>query len=226
MKKTSKVFLCIIILLVVVVIGVGGWFLVDSLNKSNNKISELENLVNNSSKRDQASSNNTERENDSTNVNTIEKLNSEDISTTNNDVNSTKKYYSMKDISGKYSWETTYYGDTYGVNLFLANDGTFGCFYEVGGITGSYSIDGNTIVLNEIFGHGGGVGLDVVKSKKTFTINEDGTLTTKDLKSAAPYVPESVTMKKISSDISDFDIRVSIKGSYGSGPEHSVTFNY
>lgn len=47
MKKSSKVIFIIVIVLMLAIIGAGGWYLLDALNKSNNKINELENKITN-----------------------------------------------------------------------------------------------------------------------------------------------------------------------------------
>ena len=220
-NKSKNGILIFLLVISIIVIGIMSFFIyklyTDKLAE-NDKVTELNNKVT-ELKRNQSSS-------EYTVSNSVDNTDKND-NNTSSIVDNKKEYYSLKDIVGNYKWETTDKdGNTFEINLCLSNDGTFGCFYEVGGETGSYSIEGNTITLNEIFLHSGGVGLEVVKSQKTFTINEDGSLTTKDIKRGAPSMPESVTMKKVSSDFSDFDIRNNIKGSYGTGPEHVVTFDY
>ena len=205
MKKSTGAILVLIIIILLGVIGVGGYFFIQKNNDTNKEIGDLKNIVTNLKKSAENAANNQE---------------ADDIQT---DTTTAK---TMKEISVQYTYEVEDEdGNTRVTNLYLANDGTFGYFGEVGGNTGSYAIEGDKVILNVIFSHGGGVGLNVVKEQKTLTINEDESLETNDL-FVNENDPETITLKKVSNSISNFDIRTNIRGSIGTGPEYSITYNY
>lgn len=214
MKKTTGVILVLIIVLLIGVIGVGGYFFIKGNNDTSKQIGELTNEVANLGKNAENTSNIT-----ATNTTTTTSTSNQ---TTVSNVQSNK---TMNDVAGNYKYEIKdNSGYSFGANLYLANDGTFGCFFEAGGITGSYSLEGNTITLNVIFSHEGGVGLNLVKEKKVLTIKEDGSLETKDIH--VHEAPETIVLKKVSNNTSEFDIRTNIRGSIGTGPEYYFNYNY
>lgn len=220
MKKSTGVILVLIIVLLLGVIGVGGYFFIKGNNDTDKEIGELKNEVANLGKNTENTSNNQVTNDVQTNTTDTTPISSQ---TTTSNAQLTK---TMNEIAGKYTCEIKDdSGYTWATNLYLADDGTFGCFGETGGNTGSYSIEGNKIILNVIFSHEGGVGLNLVKEQKTLILKEDGSLETKDI-----YVhekaPKTITLKKVSNSASDFDIRTNIRGSIGTGPEYYFTYNY
>lgn len=142
-----------------------------------------------------------------------------------NTINNTAKSYSYSDVKGEYEWKNE---NDFGVQLILSEDGTFGYYFEVGGITGNYTIVDNTIILNEIFVHGGGLGLVVTKGEKKLTINKDNSITGNFSNENHSYVPSSITMKKTTSFIDgNFDIRKQIQSSLGTDWNNDyLRFNY
>lgn len=207
MKKSTGAILIIIIILLLGAIGVLGYFFIKGNSDFTKQIGELKNEVANI-----GNNSGTKENNIATNVTPTE--------------NKTASVKTNKDVAGNYKYEIKDdNGYVFGANLFLAEDGTFGCFYDVGGQTGSYEIDKDTIVLNVIFTHGGGIGLDIDKQNKTLIIKEDGSLETKDIKVSSDN-SESIILTKISNDTSGFNIRDNIKSSIGSGPEYQFNYNY
>lgn len=152
-------------------------------------------------------------------TNEITKNNVENI------IDNTAKSYSYSDVKGKYEWKNE---NDLGVQLILSEDGTFAYYFEVGGITGNYTIIDNTIILNEIFAHGSGIGLVVTKGEKKLTINKDNSITGNFSNADYSYVPSSITMKKTTNSINDdFDIRRQIQSSLGSDWNNDyLKFNY
>lgn len=222
MKKSTGVILVLIIVLLLGVIGVGSYFFIKGNNDTNKEIGELKNEVANLGKTTENTSNNTTTNDVQTNNTATSTTNQ----TTSSDTQSTK---TMKDVAGEYRYETKdSNGETYTTRLLLVNDGTFGCLYDLGSETGSYSIDGNKITLNVLFYHGTGIGLEMVKTTKTLIITSEGTLITKDINPLGVNLKsqDDITMNKVSNATSDFDIRNNIRGSIGSGPEYHFKYNY
>lgn len=140
-------------------------------------------------------------------------------------IKKTPEIYSYSNMKGIYEWKNE---DDIGIQLILSEDGTFAYYFEVGGITGNYTLVDNTIILNEIFKHGGGMGLVVTKGEKKLTINKDNSITGNFSSEDYPYVPSSITMKKNTSSIDDnFDIRRQIQSSLGADWNNDyLRFNY
>lgn len=220
-KKTIKIsmstFFLIIAIIAICVMGFFIYKLNDEKTTVTEQVSELKNKVtlleNNKvgTKEEVVQSTKT--------TNEISKNNME------NAIDNTKKSYSYSDIKGEYEWKNE---NDLGVQLTLSEDGTFGYYFEVGGITGNYTIVDNTIILNEIFAHGGGVGLAVTKGQKKLTINSDNSITGNFSDDDYSYVPSSITLKKnTSSTASNFDIRGQMKSSLGADWNNDyLRFNY
>lgn len=88
---------------------------------------------------------------------------------------SNKKVYTYEEIKGVYGYK--------GKNkeeLYLKEDGTYN--YEGNdtnvsyGYFGNYIIEGNKILLNQMFEHGSDIGVSVNEKQIKGTINEDGTI--------------------------------------------------
>lgn len=91
----KKVIICLIVVLIIAALGIGGWFLVDSLNKSNNKVNELENRIT-KMEENKVSTNNTidvnnqavTNQNVTNNTNTTNTNTATNVATTNDNVSS------------------------------------------------------------------------------------------------------------------------------------------
>mgnify|MGYP004558498539 FL=1 len=99
------------------------------------------------------------------------------------------KVYTCSDLKGKYTAKAT---------LDLFEDGTYD--YEENsdaayGYYGTYTIDGDKIILNQMFSHGSDVGVSPEKKQINGTINKDGSITLK--------LKETTTFNKKSSSNSD-----------------------
>ena len=86
MKKSSKVILVILVIIIISLVCLGGWFLVSSLNKSNEKINELENKITISNEDDNKSES-IKNENEDNEINNLNSVNN--TTTTNNKSNNT-----------------------------------------------------------------------------------------------------------------------------------------
>ena len=100
-----------------------------------------------------------------------------------------EEIYTSKDVKGTYIAKAT-------LNLF--EDGTYD--YEDNsdaayGYYGTYTIDGDKIILNQMFSHGSDVGINPEKKQINGTINKDGSITLK--------LKETTTFNKKSSSNSD-----------------------
>jgi hypothetical protein len=107
----------------------------------------------------------------------MNKCNCPDCSATNTNVvtDDSTKTYSYADLAGHYKVEFMDLVDEFGnnidsiYNLYLYSDGTFYYTHLLNsslGQIGTYTIDGNNIVLNTFFSHGGDIGTGV-----SFTVN-------------------------------------------------------
>ena len=106
---------------------------------------------------------------DESNKNTIETEKENEVAESNS------KVYTYEEIKGVYGYK--------GKNkeeLYLKEDGTYN--YEENqdaayGYFGNYIIDGNKILLNQMFYHGSDLGIGVDEKQIKGTIDEDGTIT-------------------------------------------------
>lgn len=217
-KKTITISLSTFLLIIaIIIIIIMGFFIYNS----NNKQTILTEFKNEPNSKSAISENNTVESNKET-LQTSETTNEITKST---EKNTTKQTYSYNDIKGIYAWKDE---NDLGVKLVLSEDGTFGYYFEVGGITGNYTIVDNTIILNEIFSHGGGLGLVVTKGEKKLTINNNNSITGDFSNTNYTYVPSSITMKKTNNSIDNtFNIREQIKSSLGTNLNTDILeFNY
>lgn len=215
-KKSIKISLSTFFLIIAIIIIIIMGFIIYNLNNKQTISTVLKNEQDN--KTTISESNKVESEN----LQTAETTNE---ITKSNEKNTIKHSYSYSDITGVYEWKDE---SELGVTLVLSEDGTFGYYFEVGGITGNYTIVDNTIILNEIFSHGGGVGLVVTKGEKKLTINNNNSITGDFSNKNYTYVPSSITMKKTKNSIDNtFDIREQIKSSLGTNLNNNILeFNY
>lgn len=106
---------------------------------------------------------------DESNKNTIETEKENEVAESNS------KVYTYEEIKGVYG-----YKEKNKEELYLKEDGTYN--YEENqdaayGYLGNYIIDGNKILLNQMFYHGSDLGIGVDEKQIKGTINEDGTIT-------------------------------------------------
>ena len=210
MKKATLIIMIVIIILLIAIIGI----MTALYLKKNNEVVEMKHDL----ARIQAVDTNMVEEPQEENTNTI--LN-EDNTTKNETeaMNSSNNSYSLKDIAGEYRFEYLNedgldYDPEY--HIFLAQDGTYGIgnFAIDIGESGNYTIDGNKIILNQIFAHGNDTSLSIVKNTKVFQINSDNTITD----------DEGKVLKKVSNDT--IEIRDYIKNNIGNGPEYHISYEY
>lgn len=193
MKKSSKVILVIIIILIIAIIGVGGWYLVINLNKSNERIAELENQIIYSNEENAMAEN----------KNSISTVNSNKISNeiaTNDNISNESKTYTYSDVKGTYTCVRADSDPSLPatMTLKLCDSGTFAYYYD--GYTdchyeGYYTVNNNTIVLNCIVDCANDPSRTIINKAISMTINSDGSL--KD------SVVANSTLKKFSSTVDE-----------------------
>ena len=201
MKKSIGVILVLIIVLLLGVIGAGGYFLIKGNNDTNKEIGELKNQVANLGKSTENASNSQITNNVQTNTtNTVQTTNSSDIvSTTTKTCSTVKGVYEGK-------IQPNEWGDT--ATLVLCEDGTYG-YYPYNSVDshniGYYTIKDSVLELYEIAGFGNDVSLTVNDTTKkiSYTLNADGTITEKN--------NNIVYTKKTDIPSKEYDIAKSIK---------------
>lgn len=208
MKITLLTIFVIIAIITIITICIMGLYI---YNSNNEKVTVAEKVRELNSKVTLLESNELQSSNA---TNEITKNNVE------NTIDSTKKVYSYSDIKGEYEGERE---DGPGVSLVLFEDGTFNYWIENFVTSGNYIIVDNTIILNEIFEHGGGVGLDVIKGEKKLAINDDTSIMGNFLNSENSPI---ILKKTASSTDGNLDIREHMKSSLGNDYNDLLEFKY
>lgn len=196
MKKSTKITLIIVAILIVVLFVGGLGYLISNLNKSNERIGELESQIAKLNEKSKVE----KMENK-----TIEKEETEDDK--NQDNETAKKTY--KELKGTYKAsveDTTGNGDTE-ISLVLKENGQFQYYMdphtEVND-EGYYLIEENNIILHTILSHGNDVGAKVTNKTINAKINEDKTITVLDIEVGnRTFTKTSNTIASELSDISE-----------------------
>lgn len=153
----------------------------------------------------------------------VDEKESLDNNTSENSVTSSEKIIKLDSIIGKYELESDDFEET----LYISKDGTFGYFTDFGGYTGSYSFDGEKIVLNPVFVYHTDICLELVKKSAIANIKEDGSIEINAKEFISPESPGDImNFKKVSNNTEEFDIRQNIKENIGSGPEYNFVLDY
>lgn len=168
-KKVIKVRLsAVVIVVLIIAIGVMAYFLYTFNNDKNNALSTIEEQKKEISDLKQGKSNISD-----TNINTTIVENKK-----NNE-----KVYDYKTVSGLYTSNIKIDNleDEAFYSLYLFENGMYKYEYGVmvpSGTIGNYVIEGNKIILNELFSTGSDVSTTVIPEKTmiTISINEDGSL--------------------------------------------------
>lgn len=178
-KKAIKVRLStVVIVILIIVTGVMAYFLYTAYKDKNDALATVEKLQKEigNLKQEIISSNNTNISNNVAN-------NREVLESKKTD----EKTYTYENISGTYDANIKAEGLAedafYGLDLY--ENGIYKYEYGVmapSGTIGNYKIEGNKIILNELFATASDVSTRVIKENKTITltINEDGSLTDKN----------------------------------------------
>ncbi len=196
MKKSTKITLIIVAIIIVALISGAFRYLISNLNKSNERIGELESQI--SSLKEKSKMENK----------TIEKEENEDDTNENNEI-AKLTYKELKGIYTSNIEDTTGIGDTE-IRLFLRENGQFQYYMDPhtdSNNEGYYLINENNIILHTILAHGNDVGAKVINEVIDAKINEDKTITIIDTDGT------NKTFKKSSSSVDEYDISESIKNS-------------
>lgn len=173
----KKVLVSLLVIILIVAVGTGGWYLWDSLQKEKNKTSELENKVAKISE-----------ENNKISAETTVKKDENFISTESKETSKTKTY---SDIKGTYESQDINLNAGTDLDpvimkyrLLLNEDGSFIAYYLCG-ITscyyvGYYTIVNNTISLHSVVLTGNDPSAGLSNEVFKFTLNSDGTIEDKE----------------------------------------------
>ena len=213
MKKSIGILLCAIIIILLIVIAVGSVMFVRKKHEHDQEVVFLSNHI--MTLTEKLYSNDDEAD--------VDEKESLDNNTSENSVTSSENIIKLDSIIGKYELESDDFEET----LYISKDGTFGYFTDFGGYTGSYSFDGEKIVLNPVFVYHTDLCLELVKKSVIANIKEDGSIEINAKEFISPESPGGImNFKKVSNDTEDFDIRQNIKENIGSGPEYYFILDY
>ena len=177
----KKVILCLVIIALIAVIGVGGWFLWDSLQKEKSKTGELQNKVDAMETR----INNADEKDNKDNVdNNDNKDNSTEIKDENK---KNGRYATYDSLHGTYESQLINLNEgtdlePYNINytLVFSKEGTFAAYYKNGDTechyVGYYTINESQVVLNCVVFAGNDPSANLCNEVIKFNINNDGTL--------------------------------------------------
>ena len=200
MKKSTGVILIIVIVLLLGVIGVGGYFLIKGNNDSNMQIGELKNEVANLGK-------NIDNTNSSSVNNSGKNL--VDSQTTNSTTNSVQSAITMKEIAGNYRCTIS---DVCHVSLTLSDEGTFSYGGEVGAKIGNYYINGDTIILNTLFICGSDPSIKFDRGQHELKIKDKNLIETDNKDNyLSDDISQIISLKREESNTNNYDIRLDIK---------------
>lgn len=163
----KKVVICLIVILIIAILGVGGWFLFDNLQKEKSRTNELESKV------AAMESKNEENENKS-NLNESKNEKTKENSTQTYD--SLKGTYESQKINmneGTNS-EPVYMNYT----IVLSKEGTFSAYYKCGDTdahyVGYYTINENQVTMNSVVLVGNDPSASLCNEVLKFNLNSDG----------------------------------------------------
>ena len=163
----KKVVICLIVILIIAILGVGGWFLFDNLQKEKNRTNELESKVaamesknenNNSNETKNEENENKSNSNETKNEKNENKSNSNELKNEKTKENSTQTYDSLKgtyesqkiNMNEGNNSEPVYMNYT----IVLSKEGTFSVYYKCwdtdAHYVGYYTINENQIIMNII----------------------------------------------------------------------------
>ena len=129
----KKVVICLIVILIIAILGVGGWFLFDNLQKEKSRTNELESKVTAMESKNENNNSNEENEN---------KSNSNESKNEKSKENSTQTYDSLKgtyesqkiNMNEGTNSEPVYMNYT----IVLSKEGTFSAYYKCGDTDAHY----------------------------------------------------------------------------------------
>ena len=174
----KKVVICLIVILIIAILGVGGWFLFDNLQKEKSRTNELESKVAAmESKNENNNSNEPKNEENENKRNSNESKNSGRIKE-----NSTQKYDSLKgtyesqkiNMNEGTNSEPVYMNYT----IVLSKEGTFSAYYKCGDTdahyVGYYTINENQVTMNSVVLVGNDPSASLCNEVLKFNLNSDG----------------------------------------------------
>lgn len=172
-KFIKKVVICLIVILIIAILGVGGWFLFDNLQKEKSRTNELESKVTAMESKNENNNSNEENEN---------KSNSNESKNEKSKENSTQTYDSLKgtyesqkiNMNEGTNSEPVYMNYT----IVLSKEGTFSAYYKCGDTdahyVGYYTINENQVTMNSVVLVGNDPSASLCNEVLKFNLNSDG----------------------------------------------------
>ena len=169
----KKVVICLIVILIIAILGVGGWFLFDNLQKEKSRTNELESKVTAMESKNENNNSNEENEN---------KSNSNESKNEKSKENSTQTYDSLKgtyesqkiNMNEGTNSEPVYMNYT----IVLSKEGTFSAYYKCGDTdahyVGYYTINENQVTMNSVVLVGNDPSASLCNEVLKFNLNSDG----------------------------------------------------
>lgn len=193
MKKSTKITLIIVAILILALVGGGLGYLISNLNQSNERIGELESQIANLNEKSKIQ----EMENK-----TIKEDEIKDDKNPNNEI----AKFTYKELKGRYkaNVEDTSVREDTEISLVLKENGQFQYYMDSHTAVndeGYYLIEENNIILHTILSHGNDVGAKVTNKTINAKINEDKTITVSDIELGNRTFTK--TSNSISSELSD-----------------------
>lgn len=203
----KKVVICLIVILIIAILGVGGWFLFDNLQKEKSRTNELESKV-----AAMESKNENNNSNESKNEKTKE--------------NSTQTYDSLKgtyesqkiNMNEGTNSEPVYMNYT----IVLSKEGTFSAYYKCGDTdahyVGYYTINENQVTMNSVVLVGNDPSASLCNEVLKFNLNSDGSFSDSENNK---FTKTSSTLREdtnIAKVIDSYMAGCSTSGKDGQGP--------
>ena len=158
----KKVVICLIVILIIAILGVGGWFLFDNLQKEKSRTNELESKVTAMESKNENNNSNEENEN---------KSNSNESK--NDSLKGTYESQKINMNEGTNS-EPVYMNYT----IVLSKEGTFSAYYKCGDTdahyVGYYTINENQVTMNSVVLVGNDPSASLCNEVLKFNLNSDG----------------------------------------------------
>ena len=173
----KKVVICLIVILIIAILGVGGWFLFDNLQKEKSRTNELESKV-----AAMESKNENNNSNEPKNEENENKRNSNESKNEKTKENSTQTYDSLKgtyesqkiNMNEGTNSEPVYMNYT----IVLSKEGTFSAYYKCGDTdahyVGYYTINENQVTMNSVVLVGNDPSANLCNEVFKFNLNSDG----------------------------------------------------
>ena len=180
MKKTTRIFFIILIVVLLAIIGVGAYFMIENKQNSDTRIGELENKIEDFAKNSTVNENNEIERNSITN--TFNNTTFDTESSDNKIVNNTSSNITYNTLKGTYEGniEAVEGSEYTTVYLTLYDNGSYAYYYDPNTdchFEGYYIIKDNNLILYNLLDCANDPGATIVDEKITLKIDSDTQLT-------------------------------------------------